>query len=83
MDALQFIKNFRRFCYSQDDCTTCPCFTDNDENCNILSMTMTNENIIKHIEIIEKWTEEHPTGIASNGWFYHIANEKEILENIS
>ena len=63
MDTLEFIKNFRRLCYSHDCCVDCPCFKDNNENCNLLSVNLTEKEIVKYIEIVEKWIKEHPIEI--------------------
>lgn len=63
MDALKFIKDFRRLCYSYDCCVDCPCFKDNNENCNLLSVNLTDKEIIKYIKIVEEWDKEHPVEI--------------------
>lgn len=63
MDAFKFIKNFRRLCYSQGYCRKCPCYNKNNENCNLLSDDLTNEEILKYIEVVEEWTKEHPIKI--------------------
>lgn len=63
MDALKFVKDFRRLCYSHDCCVDCPCFKDSNENCNLLSVNLTDKEIIKYIEIVEEWAKEHPVKI--------------------
>lgn len=63
MDALKFVKDFRRLCYFYDCCVDCPCFKVSNENCNLLSFDLTDKEIIKYIEIVEEWTKEHPIEI--------------------
>lgn len=59
MDAVDFVKNFGRMCYEFEDCTLCPCHNTNfciDSLSNLQSL----ESSIKAVQIVEKWSAEHP-----------------------
>ena len=58
MDALKFIKEFYRMCdcYSGGFCKGCP--RKEEPSCD--SSTMSDEELAKLINDVEKWSKEHP-----------------------
>lgn len=65
MNALDFIKTFRRMCKETKDCSMCP-VNKNDFTCEeILSVgvvdVLDTDEIERIIDIIEEWNKEHPT----------------------
>ena len=57
--SVDFVKNFGRMCYEFEDCTLCPCHSTNfciDSLSNLQSL----ESSIKVVQIVEKWSAEHP-----------------------
>lgn len=59
MDALEFIKEAKRMCESYEACEACPANADGFDDCRIDHMhDIDAENAVN---IVEKWTKEHPT----------------------
>lgn len=56
MDAIEFLKERRRMCYSYKSCYGCPFRGD---VCSI-SNTMSDDDYKKIIITVEKWSKEHP-----------------------
>ena len=54
MDAVEFLRDFRRMCSSYDDCTGCELRSDD---------CIPTEEVCDHkkvIRVVEKWAKEHP-----------------------
>lgn len=56
MDAVKFIKEWKRMCKKQPSCGKCPIGCINDVECALIVMEHS-EQIAK---IVEKWSAEHP-----------------------
>lgn len=58
MDAVKFIKEWKRIC-NKTDCVSCPLSVKNNESempCNMFMQNFPK----KAIELVEKWSAEHP-----------------------
>lgn len=56
MDAVEFCKEFSRFC-SNHECSKCPIRTSQNFNCTIQSRGDNAESVV---EIVEQWSKNHP-----------------------
>ena len=54
MDAVEFLRDFRRMCSSYDDCTGCEL---DDDQCSPTEEDCDHEKVIR---VVEKWAKEHP-----------------------
>ena len=54
MDAVEFLRDFRRMCLSYDDCTGCDL---KDAQCETTEEDCDHEKVIR---VVEKWAKEHP-----------------------
>ena len=56
MDAVEYIKNLRKLCKSQERCSGCVLY-DKEDKCCILNISEYTE---KSVQIVEQWAKEHP-----------------------
>ena len=54
MDAVEFLRDFRRMCLSYDDCTGCEL---KDAQCETTEKDCDHEKVIR---VVEQWAKEHP-----------------------
>lgn len=55
MDAIEFLRDFRRMCSSYGDtCTGCEL---DDDQCSLMTKDCDNEKVIR---VVEEWAKEHP-----------------------
>lgn len=55
MDAVEFVNKMNRMCLKYPDCVGCPIETENkDEDC------MSKVSAEQMVDIVNKWTSEHP-----------------------
>ena len=54
MDAVEFLRDFRRMCLSYDRCTDCEL---DDGQCSPMEENWDHEKVIR---VVEKWAKEHP-----------------------
>ena len=54
MDAVEFLRDFRRMCLSYDDCTGCEF---DGYQCSLMTKDCDHEKVIR---VVEKWAKEHP-----------------------
>jgi hypothetical protein len=59
MDALEFFKEFGRFC-DENSCIKCAIYEKNPRICSKVFSDVEMNNIKEIIPIVEKWAEEHP-----------------------
>ena len=57
MDAVKFLRESKRMCFSRDKCSTCP-FLEKEVVCCIKSCT--DKQLSEMAEIIENWSKENP-----------------------
>lgn len=55
MDAVKFLKEFKRMCNTHDGCGNCPV----EERCNFLCI-ISDEERQEIVGIVEKWSKDHP-----------------------
>lgn len=79
MDALKFLKEERRIC-AKNNCSYCPVSSNKNgigESCVNLKQNYTE----KYVEIIEKWSAEHPVKIRQSE-FLELHPNADIREGI-
>ena len=60
MDAEKYIKENKRMCNSYDGCINCPFNRANNNEMDYCIDTTNSEIVKKQVEIVEKWSKEHP-----------------------
>ena len=56
MDAIKYLNAARRMCNHYANCTECPA----DDSISFCKMNITKCNAEEKVDIIEKWSKEHP-----------------------
>ena len=77
MDAIKFCKEFRRMCSANTgSCLACPLLDWRYSNsCSCTDMTKVSEELMKErIEIVEKWSKEHPVKTLAQDFFEKFPN---------
>lgn len=54
MEAFEYLKEFKRMCESFTDCEDCPLY----DNCD--APHPSNEELQHRVDVVEKWSKEHP-----------------------
>ena len=61
MDAFEFCKEFGRMCKNYEYCDGCPLDKwERETNLSCRDVRLSDEHIQKRINIVEKWSKEHP-----------------------
>lgn len=74
MDAVKYLKEMNRMC-NGSDCCECPLFTNNNGknvNCKILEKEYAEEAV----EIVEKWSADHPVKTRQSEFLKMFPNAK-------
>ena len=80
MDAVKYLKEMNRMC-NGSDCCECPLFTNNNGknvNCKILEKEYAEEAV----EIVEKWSADHPVKTRQSEFLKMFPNAKFDDEEI-
>lgn len=59
MDAAELLKEFHRFCKSQESCSECELQSKEDKGC-ILDMDEYFEKAVRSVQIVKQWAKDHP-----------------------
>lgn len=81
MNAIEYLKEQKRMCTSYEDCAICPFCSDNYWQffaCNDFQT----EHPEKAVEILEKWSKEHPVKTIKDDFFEKYPNAKLREEGI-
>ena len=58
MDAVEFVKNYRRLCQTFDGCYGCPCHE--TAFCSVAAKFQSQESAEEVVQVVEKWAAAHP-----------------------
>ena len=58
MDAKKFFEEAHRMCEAHHDCEDCPAY--DGEICYLCYAPLGTNNLVQMIEVVEKWSQEHP-----------------------
>lgn len=75
MDAFEFCKEFGRMCKVHEYCNDCP-LSEWEEKTNLScrDVQLSDEHIRERIEIVEKWSKEHPAKTMTMDFFEKFPN---------
>ena len=74
MDAFKFCKEFERMCASYKECSACALFNETTSvNCSAIT-NISDGRLKKKIEVVEKWSKEHPPKTMAQDFFEKFPN---------
>lgn len=75
MDAFEFCKEFGRMCKTYEYCDDCPMEKwERKTNLSCRDILLSDEHIRERIEIVEKWSKEHPRKTMMQDFFEKFPN---------
>ena len=72
MDAVKFLEETRRMCQAHNVCTGCPADSCGAVDCRVDFMK--DIDAVDAVEIVEKWSKEHPRKTRSSEFLKHYPN---------
>ena len=83
MDAFEFCKEFGRMCKTYEYCDDCPMEKwERKTNLSCRDILLSDEHIRERIEIVEKWSKEHPRKTMMQDFFEKFPNAPKHRDGI-
>lgn len=75
MDAFEFCKEFARMCKDYEYCADCPLDKwERETNLSCRDVRLSDKHIRERIDIVEKWSKEHPPKTMAQDFFEKFPN---------
>lgn len=80
MDAVKFVREYLRMCAKVPNCEECPAFM--TDFCTVNAEEQSPESAEKVVQIIEKWSVEHPQKTRQSVFMEQWPNAKVFVDGV-